>query len=86
MFNNDTYRSANSIRLDYNQHERNNRAWLKGEDAKGIRYWGDPWPMKQSEEQDIWFNIVDESWWNSDNPTRLVRGSDGEFYPERDKP
>ena len=42
--------------------------------------------MKQSEEQDIWFNIVDESWWNSDNPTRLVRGSDGEFYPERDKP
>ena len=86
LLNNDTNRSANSIRLDYNHHERNNRAWLKGEDAKGIRYWGDPWPMKQSEEQDIWFNIVDESWWNSDNPTRLVRGADGEFYPERDKP
>ena len=71
----DSYRSASSIRLDYNEHERNNRRKLDGEEVMGTGCW------KQSKDSDTWFNVNDESWWNSDSPKRFVQKDEGKFAP-----
>lgn len=79
LLNTDSNRSANSLRLDYNETERKNRALLKWDDAVG--YWGEPWPWKQAKEPDIWFNVNDDSWLSSCAPNRFMRNSNGEFVP-----
>lgn len=75
LLNNDSNRSVNSIRLDYNEHERSNRQFLDGGEVVGTgRY-------KPSIEPGIWFDVVDESWYRSCNPKRFVRNQNGEFVP-----
>ena len=79
LLNNDSNRSVNSIRLDYNEHERCNRQLLDGGEVVGTgRY-------KPSIEPGIWFDVVDESWYGSDTPKCFVRNQNGEFVPADSK-
>ena len=71
----DSYRSANSIRLDYNDNERKNRQLLHNERI----YYAYPWPWAQAKENGVWYNVCDSSWWESDTPLKAIRDADGNF-------
>ena len=71
----DKNRSANSIRLDYNDNERKNRQLLHNERI----YYAYPWPWAQAKENGVWYNVCDSSWWESDTPPKAIRDADGNF-------
>lgn len=66
LLQNPSRRSAESIRLDWNEKERENRNLLKlGE----IRY-ANPWPYAEAKEEGIKYNVCDESWWKTTSPKK----------------
>ena len=73
LLQNDSYRSANSIRLDFNDNERKNRQLLLNERV----YSGSSWA--QAKENGVWYNVCDSSWWESDTPPKGVRDADGNY-------
>ena len=77
LLQNDSYRSANSIRLDFNDNERKNRQLLLNERV----YFASSWPWwAQAKEDGVWYNVCDSSWWESDTPPKGVREADGNIH------
>ena len=70
----DRNRSSNSIRLDFNDNERNNRQLLLNERV----YSGSSWA--QAKENGVWYNVCDPSWWESDTPPKGIRDADGNIH------
>lgn len=67
LLQNPSRRSAESIRLDWNANERENRNLLKfGE----IRY-ASPWPYAEAKEEGVKYNVYDESWWETTSPKKV---------------
>ncbi|MBR4672937.1 MAG: DUF262 domain-containing protein [Victivallales bacterium] len=72
----DSKRSANSIRLDFNDNERKNRQLLLNERV----YFDSSWPWwAKAKEDGVWYNVCDPSWWESDTPPKGNRDADGNF-------
>ncbi|MBQ7177123.1 MAG: DUF262 domain-containing protein [Victivallales bacterium] len=71
----DRNRSANSIRLDFNDNERKNRQLLRN----GLIYYAYPWPWAQAKETGVWYNVCDPSWRENDTPPKGTRNADGNF-------
>lgn len=71
-------RSGNSIRLDFNEFERNNRSLLKGKQV----YYASSWPWNEAEENGIWYNVCDPSWWGSYAPSKYIQEAPGKFRLE----
>ena len=67
------YRSAKSIRLDFNEKERNNRSRLKHNQV----FYASPWPKIEAKESGIWYDVCDSAWWESDDPPRYIQDSQG---------
>ena len=72
----DSYRSANSIRLDRNEIERFNRQLLKAEEI----FYSSLWPWAEAKEVGTWYNVCDESWRTSKCPPKGTRDSDGHIH------
>ena len=75
----DSYRSPNnSIRLDINENERKNRNLL----ASGQIFYSASWPWWVKDKEDnVWYNVCDPSWWESETPPKWIqiRDSDGKI-------
>lgn len=61
LLQNNSRRSANSIRLDRNEIERENRQLLKA----GEVYYAVPWPFAEGKDDGVLYNVCDSSWWNA---------------------
>ena len=72
----DAYRSANSVRMDWNENERNNRQLLRA----GQVHYASPWPWAEAKENGVWYNVCDSSWRECNNPPKWMKGSDGSFH------
>lgn len=67
LLNTESYRSKNSIRLDYTKLEHDHRDLLKEKDVFGTAHY------QQAELADDFFDVYDETWWKESDVAKLPR-------------